>query len=69
MTFVFMKGTVDCIVIINRTYRDLPAPGILETMICIQIFRCGGIQLFRRIPGMAEPGGLPSMGLHRVGHD
>ena len=22
-----------------------------------------------RIPGKAEPGGLPSMGLHRVGHD
>ena len=22
-----------------------------------------------RISGMAEPGGLPSMGLHRVGHD
>ena len=22
-----------------------------------------------RAPGMAEPGGLPSMGLHRVGHD
>ena len=22
-----------------------------------------------RIPGMAEPGGLPSMRLHRVGHD
>ena len=22
-----------------------------------------------RIPGPAEPGGLPSMGLHRVGHD
>ena len=21
-----------------------------------------------RIPGTAEPGGLPSMGLHRVGH-
>ena len=21
-----------------------------------------------KIPGMAEPGGLPSMGLHRVGH-
>ena len=21
-----------------------------------------------RIPGMGEPGGLPSMGLHRVGH-
>ena len=22
-----------------------------------------------RIPGLAEPGGLPSLGLHRVGHD
>ena len=22
-----------------------------------------------RIPGMVEPGGLPSIGLHRVGHD
>ena len=22
-----------------------------------------------RIPGMGEPGGRPSMGLHRVGHD
>ena len=22
-----------------------------------------------RIPGMREPGGLPSMGSHRVGHD
>ena len=22
-----------------------------------------------RIPRMAEPGGLPSVGLHRVGHD
>ena len=24
--------------------------------------------LARRIPGMGEPGGLPSMGSHRVGH-
>ena len=22
-----------------------------------------------RVPGMVEPGGLPSMGSHRVGHD
>ena len=22
-----------------------------------------------RMPGMGEPGGLPSLGLHRVGHD
>ena len=27
------------------------------------------IFLARRIPGTGEPGGLPSMGLHRVGHD
>ena len=27
------------------------------------------IVLAWRIPGMGEPGGLPSMGLHRVGHD
>ena len=25
--------------------------------------------LARRIPGMGQPGGLPSMGSHRVGHD
>ena len=25
--------------------------------------------LSRRIPGMGELGGLPSMGSHRVGHD
>ena len=27
------------------------------------------IVLALRIPGIGEPGGLPSMGLHRVGHD
>ena len=27
------------------------------------------IDLAWRIPGMGEPGGLPSMGSHRVGHD
>ena len=25
--------------------------------------------LARRIPELGEPGGLPSMGLHRVGHE
>ena len=28
-----------------------------------------GIKIAWRIPGMGEPGGLPSMGWHRVGHD
>ena len=27
------------------------------------------IVLAWRIPGTVEPGGLPSLGLHRVGHD
>ena len=27
------------------------------------------IVLAWRIPGIGEPGGLPFMGLHRVGHD
>ena len=27
------------------------------------------LQCSWRIPGMGEPGGLPSLGLHRVGHD
>ena len=28
-----------------------------------------GIKVAWRIPGMGEPGGLPSMGSHRVGHE
>ena len=28
-----------------------------------------GIKIAWRIPGTEEPSGLPSMGLHRVGHD
>ena len=28
-----------------------------------------GIKIAWRIPGTVEPGGLPSMGSHRIGHD
>ena len=35
----------------------------LYTLLCIKSV------LAWRIPGMGEPGGLPSMGSHRVGHD
>ena len=28
-----------------------------------------GLLMVPRIPGMGEPGGLPSVGSHRVGHD
>ena len=30
---------------------------------------CSSSVLAWRIPGTGEPGGLPSMGSHRVGHD
>ena len=40
------------------------------------MYTCGGFILIFdssvlawRIPGTGEPGGLPSMGSHRVGHD
>ena len=32
-------------------------------------FYCPFTLLAWRIPGMGEPGGLPSVGSHRVGHD
>ena len=31
--------------------------------------RCLGLGFAWRIPGTGEPGGLPSLGWHRVGHD
>ena len=34
----------------------------------VEIATCSGV-LAWRIPGMAKPGGLLSMGSHRVGHD
>ena len=35
----------------------------------LQIFAFMSVCLAWRIPGTEEPGGLPSMGSHRVGHD
>ena len=39
----------------------------------VEDFNCPGLEveyvLAWRIPGMVEPGGLPSMGSRRVGHD
>ena len=33
------------------------------------LFLGDGLDSYWRIPGTGEPGGLPSMGSHRVGHD
>ena len=35
----------------------------------VQEARISRLVLAWRIPGTGEPGGLPSMGSHRVGHD
>ena len=36
---------------------------------CMHIADSHSSVLAWRIPGTGEPGGLPSMGLHRVGHE
>ena len=36
---------------------------------CVCFILSCSIVLAWRIPGTGEPGGLPSMGSHRVGHD
>ena len=42
----------------------------LSTRACIGERNGNPLQFLAwRIPGTEEPGGLPSMGLHRVGHD
>ena len=40
----------------------------LEVIMEKEMATCSSV-LAWRIPGMGEPGGLPSLGSHRVGHD
>ena len=55
--FRFSEGSV-------LLYLELRLPSALEKEMATQssVFAW-------RIPGTGEPGGLPSMGSHRVGHD
>ena len=49
---------------------DLPFPGIEPgSPILEKEMATHSSILVWRIPGIGEPGGLPSMGSHRVGHD
>ena len=51
----------------------------IDKLICIYIYMCvceythkhmyTYLYVYLRIPGTGEPGGLPSMGSHRIGHD
>ena len=47
----------------NRSTRDFPGGRVVKEM------ATHSSVLAWRIPGMGEPGGLPSMGSHRVRHD
>ena len=55
----------------SRTQLKRRSSSIL-VLICVSLvmsaFQHSSV-LSWRIPGMGEPGGLPSMGLHRLGHD
>ena len=55
--FRFSEGSV-------LLYLELRLPSALEKEMATQ-----SSVLAWRIPGTGEPGGLPSMGLHSVGHD
>ena len=67
--------------ILQRTEKALSGPGNTHTapakqlhfhfsLLCIGEGNGNALQCScRRIPGTGEPGGLPSMGSHRVGHD
>ena len=64
--------------ILSRVYLFKGPVSFLDLFYCIMItFHFHALEkemathssvLAQRIPGTGEPGGLPSMGLHRVGH-
>ena len=60
--------TIGVIIKLNRLNRHEfeQAPGIGDEQ---KAMAPHSSTLAWRIPGMGEPGGLPSMGSHRVGHD
>ena len=58
----------------NLSSPEFPSNGavsvfLLEAGIKIMCHKIHSSVLAWRIPGTVEPGGLPSMGSHRVGHD
>ena len=60
-TYMYLKSGKSCIwdtLSIQFTQRSLEKEMATHSSV-----------LAWRIPGMGEPGGLPSMGLHRVRHD
>ena len=60
-TFLNSLGTL--------SYRELATPNTVHFHALEKEMATHSSVLAWRIPGMAEPGGLPSVGSHRVGHD
>ena len=52
----------------SHSGEELKLPGVQSWLMEKEMVTHSSI-LAWRIPGTEEPGGLPSMGLHRVGHD
>jgi len=50
-------------------YKNFPLFVVIYTVKAEKAMAPHSSILAWRIPGMGEPGGLPSMGSHRVGHD
>ena len=53
----------------KKENTELRGEMVLITSIWRRKWQPNSSVLAWRIPGMEEPGGLPSMGSHRVGHD
>ena len=74
--YIMIKVSIqeEDIIIINIYAPNIGAPQYVRQMLTSmkgeeKAMATHSSVLSWRIPGMGEPGGLPSMGLHRVGHD
>ena len=74
-----LQGSKSCLVAAERGFRQKPwcqrgsseASGLWRLLVSLaeKAMTPYSSVLAWRTPGMGEPGGLPSMGLHRVGHN
>ena len=75
--FFYFKKEIDSLELLNRWKENFNERGItlqsldehLQIAFYAMEMATHSSVLAWRIPGMGEPGGMPSMGSHRVGHD
>ena len=59
-----------CLIALASTYNIVLNSGVHSCLSLLPVCMATHSSVLAwRIPGMGEPGGLPSMGSHRVGHD